>query len=109
MSEVLKTLHRLSFSPAPPARHGATVAVDIHHCPFGVDPGDPGGAIVCAYHRGLIRALAEAASGQDVGVRLLPFVSPERCRIELSFTTAPASQATAKAAGPSSSSSIEFG
>ena len=96
--EVVKALNRLCFAPAPPTRREDTVAVDIHHCPFNVDPHDPGGAIVCGFHEGLVRGLAEVASGQDVGVRLLPFVAPGLCRIELSFAKAPASRGKGKPA-----------
>jgi hypothetical protein len=32
-----------------------------------------------------VRGLAETMSGQPVGVRLLPFVAPGRCRVELSL------------------------
>jgi predicted ArsR family transcriptional regulator len=83
--EVVKTLSRLSFGPGQPVRQGDGVAVDVHHCPYGVDPHDPDGAIVCGFHEGLIRGLAETASGEEVGVRLLPFVAPGICRVELSF------------------------
>ena len=92
--EVVKTLNRLSFDPATPIRRNDTVDVDIHHCPFNVDPLDPRGAIVCASHQGLLRGLAEGTSGQDVGVRLVPFIAPELCRVELSFSKAPASEKT---------------
>jgi predicted ArsR family transcriptional regulator len=87
--EVVETLNRLSFGPAPPVRQDAGVAVDVHHCPFSVDANDPNGAIVCGFHEGLIRGLAETASGQEVDVRLLPFIAPGLCRVEL----APAKQA----------------
>ena|SRR5438067_1867723 len=98
--EVVKTLHRLCFAPAPPTRHENTVAVDIHHCPFNVDPHDPGGSIVCAFHRGLVRGLAQAASGQAVEVRLVPFVAPDQCRVELSFSPAPGSVAAVPVGRP---------
>ena len=91
--EVVKTLNRLSFDPAAPTRRDDTVRVDIHHCPFDVDPHDPRGAIVCAFHEGLVRGLAEGTSGQDVEVQLVPFVAPGVCRVELSFTKAPTSRA----------------
>jgi predicted ArsR family transcriptional regulator len=83
VQEVVDTLNRLSFAPAPPTRREGVVAVDVHHCPFSVDPHDPNGAIVCAFHEGLIRGLAEVASGEAVAVRLLPFVAPGSCRVEL--------------------------
>jgi predicted ArsR family transcriptional regulator len=88
--EVVETLSRLSFGPAPPVRQDDGVVVDVHHCPFSVDANDPDGAIVCAFHEGLIRGLAETTSGQDVDVRLLPFVAPGLCRVEL----APAKKTT---------------
>jgi predicted ArsR family transcriptional regulator len=83
--EVVKTLNRLSFDPAPPTRRNDVVGVDVRHCPFSVEPDDPDGAIVCAFHEGLVRGLAEVASGEEVGVRLRPFVAPGICRIELAF------------------------
>jgi len=82
--EVVETLTSLSFNPGSPVRRAGTVGVDVHHCPFSVDPNDPDGAVVCGFHQGLIRGLAESASGQDVGVRLRPFIGPGLCRVELS-------------------------
>ena len=84
---VVETLERLSFAPSRPIRRKEIIGVDVRHCPFGVDPHDPDGAVICAFHEGLVRGLAEVASGQNVGVRLLPFVAPDRCRVELSFRT----------------------
>jgi hypothetical protein len=49
-----------------------------------VDPRDPDAAVVCAFHEGLSRGVAEVASGENVGVRLLPFVAPGLCRVEIS-------------------------
>lgn len=83
--EVVELLARLSFAPAPPVRKKDALEVDVRHCPLHVDPFDPDGAIVCAFHKGLIRGLAEVASGEQVGVRLRPFVAPGVCRVELSF------------------------
>ena len=85
---VSETLERLSFAPAPPARCGEGLAVDVRHCPFNVHPRDPDGALVCAFHEGLVRGIAEATSGEPVRVRLRPFVDPTRCRIELSYEAA---------------------
>jgi len=83
--EVVDLLQRLSFAPDAPVRKDGALAVDVHHCPLHVDPFDPDGAIVCAFHRGLIRGLAEATSGEEVDVRLQPFVAPGICRVELQF------------------------
>jgi predicted ArsR family transcriptional regulator len=83
--EVVELLERLSFAPAPPVRRSGALSVDVRHCPLHVDPFDPDGAVVCAFHKGLIRGLAEVSSGEKVGVRLMPFVSPGICRVELAF------------------------
>ena len=84
--EVVKTLTRLSFDPTPaPLERENTVAIDVRHCPFGVEPDDPDGAIVCAFHAGLVQGLAESMSGQPVDVQLLPFIAPGRCQVQLSL------------------------
>jgi predicted ArsR family transcriptional regulator len=101
--EVVETLTNLSFAPAPPIRQDDGVAVDVHHCPFSVDPHDPDGAIVCGFHEGLIRGLAETASGQEVGVRLLPFVAPGLCRVELSTAKKPKRSTSGRRPGKKSS------
>ena len=82
--EVVDTLTNLSFAPATPVRRDDTTSVDVHHCPFSVDPDDPDGAVVCSFHEGLIRGLAETASGQEVQVRLQPFIGPGLCRVQIS-------------------------
>ncbi len=84
VSEVVTTLTRLSFAPAPPTRRDDVISVDVRHCPFSVDPKDPDGAVVCAFHEGLVRGLAEVTSGEEVGVKLQPFIAPGLCRVELS-------------------------
>ena len=83
LREVIELLEHLSFAPAPPVSKGDAVEVDIRHCPLRVDPYDPDGAVVCAFHKGLVRGVAEVASDAEVDVRLLPFVAPGICRVEL--------------------------
>lgn len=100
--EVVELLDRLSFAPAPPVRRKDALAVDVRHCPFRVDPYDADGAVVCAFHEGLLRGLAEVASGEEVGVRLLPFVAPGTCRVELVFRKPGASPAGSPPRGPRS-------
>lgn len=85
MREVFELLERLSFAPAPPVRRQDGVVVDVRHCPLHIDPFDPDGAVVCAFHKGLIRGLAEVSSGEKVAVRLMPFITPGVCRVELAF------------------------
>lgn len=85
--QVAENLERLSFAPAPVVRRKDALAVDLQHCPFSVDPDDPDGAVVCAFHEGIVRGLAEVASDNDVAVRVLPFVAPGLCRVELSRQT----------------------
>ncbi|MGH9035428.1 MAG: helix-turn-helix transcriptional regulator [Acidimicrobiia bacterium] len=81
--EVANLLERLSFDPTPPVRRRNALTVDLQHCPFRIDPRDPDGVLVCAFHEGLVRGLAEVASGGNVGVRVLPFIEPGVCRVEL--------------------------
>ena len=95
--EVVETLNRLSFAPTAPAQKDGVVSVDVRHCPFSVDPKDPDGAVVCAFHEGLVKGLAEVTSGEEVGVRLLPFISPGLCRVELSTEEAAKSSRRRKA------------
>jgi predicted ArsR family transcriptional regulator len=81
--EVVDTLEHLSFAPTRPVQRKETVAFDLQHCPFRVDPDDPDGPIVCAFHEGIVRGVAEIASGEDVAVRVVPFSGPGLCRVEL--------------------------
>jgi predicted ArsR family transcriptional regulator len=83
VEEVVENLTRLSFAPAPPVKRRKTVAIDVRHCPFAITANDPTGAVVCAFHRGLVRGMAETSSGTKVDVKLLPFVGPTSCRVEL--------------------------
>ena len=64
------------------------MAFDLQNCPFRVDPNDPDGPIVCAFHEGIVRGVAEMASGEDVAVRVVPFNAPGLCRVELGPTSA---------------------
>lgn len=90
MREVTGTLERLSFAPSPPVRKDGGLVTELHHCPFRVDPDDPDGPLVCAFHEGLVRGMAEVASGETVRVRVTPFVAPGVCRVELSEHATPA-------------------
>ncbi|MDQ3943835.1 MAG: ArsR family transcriptional regulator [Actinomycetota bacterium] len=81
--EVVDTLEHLCFAPTRPVRRNETLAFDLQNCPFRVDPDDPDGPIVCAFHEGIVRGVAEMASGDDVAVRVLPFTAPGLCRVEL--------------------------
>ena len=85
--EVVELFERLSFDPTPPVRRKNLLAVDLQQCPFRIDPSDPDGVLVCAFHEGLVRGLAEVTSGGTVGVRVLPFIAPGICRVELCAQT----------------------
>lgn len=98
--EVVDTLERLSFDPSPPVRRKHLLAVDLNHCPFRIDPQDPDGVLVCAFHEGLVRGLAETASGGKVDVRVRPFVAPGICRVELCSQDGSGSRPVEKAAAP---------
>ena len=81
--EVADTLAHLCFAPTPPVKRKETLTFDLQNCPFRVDPNDPDGPIVCAFHAGIVRGVAEMASGDDVAVRVVPFSAPGLCRVEL--------------------------
>jgi predicted ArsR family transcriptional regulator len=83
LREVVELLEHLSFAPTQPVPKGDAVEVDIRHCPLRVDPFDPDGAVVCAFHKGLVRGVAEVASDEHVDVSLVPFVAPGVCRVQL--------------------------
>jgi predicted ArsR family transcriptional regulator len=87
--EVSDTLDHLSFAPTATTRRNDGLAMDLQHCPFRVDPDDPDGPIVCAFHEGLVRGVAETTSGEDVPVRVVPFSAPGICRVELGTKPAP--------------------
>jgi predicted ArsR family transcriptional regulator len=98
--EVADTLEHLSFSPKPTARRKDGLAIDLEHCPFRVDPDDPDGPIVCAFHEGLVQGIAEVASGDDVAVRVVPFSAPGLCRVELDAKAAPVTRTAKRQAAP---------
>ena len=100
--QVSDTLEHLSFAPKPTARCDDGLAMDLQHCPFRVDPEDPDGPIVCAFHEGLVRGVAEVASGDDVAVRVVPFSAPGLCRVELGPKPAPKTGGGTRRAKPSS-------
>lgn len=81
---VADALERLSFEPEV-HRRGTTYEVDLHHCPFWGGAVERDGDIICAFHRGLIRGLAENPMLGEVEVRLLPLVSRDLCRTEVDF------------------------
>lgn len=90
--EVADTLEHLCFAPTRPVRRNEALAVDLQNCPFRVDPADPDGPIVCAFHEGLVRGVAEIASGEEVAARVVPFSAPGLCRVELSRNPAKTSR-----------------
>jgi hypothetical protein len=80
--QVLDVLERLSFASGSPIRDTEGLYVDLRHGAFSVDPNDPDGVLVCAFHEGLVRGVAEVSSGDDVAVRVLPNIRPGVCRVE---------------------------
>jgi hypothetical protein len=80
--QVLDVLERLSFASGSPIRDTEGLYVDLRHGAFRVDPNDPDGVLVCAFHAGLVRGVAEVSSGDDVAVRVLPNIRPGVCRVE---------------------------
>ena len=46
-------------------------------------PEEPGAPVVCAFHLGLVRGVAEESAGRLGRIRMLPFVESGRCRAEI--------------------------
>ena len=82
---VTTVLRQLAFSPKLTSRDGS-VEIALHSCPFEVQPDDPRGVIICAFHLGLIRGVVQASAPDGRhDVRLIPHVAPQLCRAEISF------------------------
>lgn len=83
--QVSGVLRRLAFSPRI-IRQGTESEIALRSCPFEVHADDPHGAVICAFHLGLIRGVVAGASPDGShAVRLLPHVEPGLCRAEISF------------------------
>ena len=83
LAAVVGILRDLAFAPELVAG-GDVNRITLHRCPFAVAAGDPRGAIICAFHLGLIRGVVDAtAPPGDHVVRLLPHVAPDLCRAEI--------------------------
>jgi predicted ArsR family transcriptional regulator len=86
VAQVTDILRQLSFEPLLSQRDGVAM-IALRHCPFAVRQDDPQGGIICAFHLGLIRGVAEVADPPDVvDVRLMPHVAPDLCRAEVRFS-----------------------
>ena len=68
-------LDRLGFEPE---RAGDDIL--MHGCPFR-DAARERPDVVCSVHQGLVQRMYERAGGAPSGVRLLPFVEPELCKV----------------------------
>lgn len=85
VDQVLRVLRQLSFAPELLREHDRYRFV-LRACPFGIQAGDRDGAIVCAFHLGLIRGVAEGVGPAGLGrIDLLPHVDAATCeaRIEV--------------------------
>lgn len=85
LTQVTAILRELAFEPQL-TRRARVSEIALRNCPFAITPNDPRGAIVCAFHQGLIRGVVEVAGPPGpVQVRLLPHVAPDLCRAEVQF------------------------
>lgn len=80
---LLRLLEELSFAPTARRRRGR-LHIELHHCPFAALIAEDG-PIICAFHLGLLRGVAEATDGDPDSLELHPLVAPTVCRVE--FTT----------------------
>jgi predicted ArsR family transcriptional regulator len=76
---LVAALDRLGFGPER-AGAGTDATIRLHACPFR-EAARTHPEVVCSVHRGLVERLLE---GTDAVGRLVPFVAPELCVVELS-------------------------
>ncbi|MGH2467358.1 MAG: helix-turn-helix transcriptional regulator [Candidatus Limnocylindrales bacterium] len=82
---VMDVLRHLSFDPRLVRRSGGA-EIQLRACPFGVRQGDAQGAIVCAFHLGLIRGVAETTGlSPRPEVELHPHVLANVCLTRIAF------------------------
>lgn len=74
---VADAFERLGFDPEP-----AGEQIRLHACPFR-DAAARHPEVVCQVHKGLAERIVEHAAGDDVQVRLTPFVEPGLCVLTL--------------------------
>lgn len=85
LRRVMEVLRHLSFDPRLVTRGGVS-EIQLRACPFGVKQGDARGAIVCAFHLGLIRGVAETSGLQPrPQVELLPHQLADACLARIAF------------------------
>jgi predicted ArsR family transcriptional regulator len=82
VGQIMALLDRLSFSPKL-RRRPDTFEIELGHCSFGMHPGDRSTSVVCAFHLGLIRGVAEESSSGLGRIRMLPFIPAGGCRAEI--------------------------
>ncbi len=81
VDQVLMVLRQLSFAPELVRDRGRDrYRFMLRACPFDIRAGDHDGAIVCAFHLGLIRGVAEGVGSAGIRrVDLLPHVDATTC------------------------------
>jgi predicted ArsR family transcriptional regulator len=82
VGQIMALLDRLSFAPKL-RRRSDTFEVHLGHCAFGMQAEDRCASVVCAFHLGLIRGVAEESSGGLGRIRMLPFLAAGGCRAEI--------------------------
>jgi predicted ArsR family transcriptional regulator len=82
VGQIMALLDRLSFAPKL-RRRPSTFEIELGHCSFGVHPEDPSASVICAFHLGLIRGVAEESRTGLGRIRMLPFIPAGGCRAEI--------------------------
>lgn len=77
-------LDRLGFDPE---LDRSTMRFHLYRCPF-LDLAHARPEVVCHVHLGLAKGVLDAVPGPVAAARLLPFVGPEHCVLELALTPA---------------------
>jgi predicted ArsR family transcriptional regulator len=79
LDRVVRMLDAIGFRPELTADRGA---IRLHHCPF-LELARDQPDVVCRIHLGVVRGALEQLGAPAEAVRLLPFVAPGTCVVEL--------------------------
>ena len=78
IARLAAVLRRIPFSPQI-ARTGNRLSIELHSCPFWGKPIERNGDLICRFHLGLLKGVAESAAASPATVSLTPLVLPNLC------------------------------
>jgi len=97
VERVVQMLDDIGFQPELAADGSGAVEIRLRRCPFHELARDSEG-VVCAIHLGLIRGALQQLGSPGAAVRLVPFVTPTLCVVQIG--PPPGSPATRRPGDP---------